>query len=93
MAIFVAIKLPKQWKYWCKKAGLKPIYPQRSRRPIYALIGHGYLWRVTASSRFERSCLQEDFDRWANSGGPTLPIPQTEAQFMSAVAELVVYNP
>lgn len=83
------MKLPKQWKYWAKKAGLRPERIRGAGNGFY-MTGRGRRWRVNCNGQFQCSCLIEDFDRWANSRGAEVDgIPQTEKQFLEAVSKLI----
>lgn len=83
------MKLPKQWFYWCRKAGLKP----ETKRGNYAgfyLKGRNRRWRADCNGNFVCSCPNEHFDRWANSRGAGVGhIPQSEAEFNAAVEYLL----
>lgn len=79
------MNLPKQWRHWCKESGLKPTYKRRKRYSWYALIGHGYHWRITASGMFQRGDRVEDFDRWALSEQVSHPMPRTQGEFTASV--------
>lgn len=82
-------RLPKQWKHWAKKAGLKPERIRGAGNGFY-LVGSGRRWRVNRNGQFECSCPIEDFDRWANSIGAMVDaIPQTEKQFLVTVELLI----
>lgn len=87
------VKLPKQWKHWCKKAGFKiqgyryGMESRWARRPWawFYLEGKGYHWRVNCFAEFERGDTYEDFDRWARCIIDATRLPKTEAEFMEAV--------
>lgn len=82
------LKLPKQWLYWAKKAGLRAEWGRGNQHTHY-LIGRGRYWRVNCNGIFECSCPTQHFDRWANSRGAQMTgIPTTEAEFLEAVREL-----
>jgi hypothetical protein len=82
------MKLPKQWLFWAKKAGLRP-ERKRGQGNQYYLVGRGRRWRVNCYNEFECSCPTEHFDRWANSCGAQMDTPpKTEAEFLAAVAML-----
>lgn len=82
------MKLPKQWKHWAKKAGLKPERKRGAGSGFY-MLGRGRRWRVNCNNQFQCSCPIADFDRWANSLGAQIDgIPQTEKQFLMAVNNL-----
>lgn len=85
------IELPRQWLYWCAKAGLKPSLRSINRkRAGFNLKGHGRRWRVNINGVLQVSCKIAEFDRWANSVEAELPhIPQTEAAFLSAIDQLL----
>lgn len=84
--------MPKQWKHWCKMAGLRPNYAPSARTHWghYNLTGRGRVWRVNCIPEFECSCPTEHFDRWANSRGAQYPgIPTTEKEFRDIVKRLI----
>ena len=79
------MKLPKQWKHWARKAGLRT-ESRRGRFSGFYLVGRGRRWRVNCYGEFECSCPTEHFDRWANSRGEAMDtIPKTESEFLAAV--------
>lgn len=78
------MKLPKQWRHWCKISGLKPVSRPRKAWSWHTLEGCGYLWRVNCLHQFQVSLPYHDFDRWANSTACSLPLPQNKDQFMAA---------
>lgn len=84
-------RLPKQWKYWAKKAGLKP--SGRTGREYwdkFFLTGRDRCWRINDKDIFECSCPIEHFDRWANSrGAEWIGIPKDEKEFLDAVKVLI----
>lgn len=84
-------KLPKQWKHWVRKAGLRVSYTKtRSRWNWFTLAGRGHIWRVNMYGHFQISCPVADFDRWANSSGPAVgTVPKSEAEFLEAVKFLI----
>lgn len=83
------MKLPKQWRHWAKKAGLKP-ERVRGAGNLFYMIGRGRRWRVNCSGQFQCSCWIDEFDRWANSLGAQIDgIPQTEKQFLATVELLI----
>jgi len=101
----MTIKLPKQWKHWCKKAGLRPEttfrYTDGLRRSgrWMSLNGQGRKWRIslrnTANQNdcvFQAGETYEKFDRWARSRRTTFEIPQTWAEFKAAL-DYVKNNP
>lgn len=86
------VRLPKQWKYWCKKAGLKPYLPgYDQRKPVYwnYLHGHGFVWRINFHGYFQRGDLVEEFDRWALCTINEVFCPTTEAAFLRTVNHLI----
>lgn len=83
------MKLPKQWRHWCKMVGLRPVSRPRSAWSWYTLKGHGYFWRVNCIDQFQVSLHYRDFDRWANSTMCTLPLPENKAQFEEAYTYLL----
>jgi hypothetical protein len=40
--------------------------------------------------RFQVSCPLEHFDRWANSSGESIPLPQTKEEFDKAIQQLIL---
>jgi hypothetical protein len=85
------VKLPKQWKHWCKKAGLRPESTgrwARGRWSYMSLRGRGRRWGITCYNDLRVSEGNATFDRWANSEVALVPVPTTEATFMVAVKEL-----
>lgn len=83
------VKLPKQWKYWCRKYGLKP---QRYSRSIYSwfyLEGYGRVWRVNCHGYFEIGDLLTKFDRWALCNPIiSVEVPRTEKEFELAIVHM-----
>jgi len=89
-------KLPKQWKYWCRKYGLKP-YTRWKRRSKYSrsihswfyLEGFGRVWRVNCWNEFQVGDLLEEFDRWALCNPIiSVEIPKTEKEFELAIIQM-----
>ncbi len=91
-------KLPKQWRYWCRKAGLRPrkfMYPRESWA-WYFLTGRGNNWRINPDGQFE---CQGEYKKlssypdvlWIRTQSYWMsgPIPKTEQQFLSAVKTLL----
>lgn len=81
-------KLPKQWKYWVKKYNFGLYKPGRYSQSDFRaddfcyLHKSGYRYRVNRLGLIDKSCREEDFDRWANSTESNLgEIPQTELEF------------
>lgn len=83
------MKLPKQWKRWCKIAGLKPIKYRRDKWSYYYLKGHERYWRINRHDMFQCGDTYHEFDRWANSEIRECPIPQSQQQFVDAVQDLL----
>jgi hypothetical protein len=82
------IKLPKQWKHWCKKAKLRPESTGHWARGKWAHLsvrGLGRRWRIDCYGNLCVSDAERHFDRWANSQVTSVPIPKTEAEFLAAV--------
>ncbi len=84
-------KLPKQWKQWCRRAGLKPHGGgNRSAWRWFYLEGRGRYWRVNCHGMLDVSCPRVDFDRWALSHRASLPCPVTcERDFLATVQQLL----
>lgn len=92
------MKLPKQWRHWCRKAGLRPeariARYNRSTSAWMSLNGQGRKWRIALRDQYplvEEDCVfqagdtYEDFDRWALSERCSFEIPQTWAEFKRAM--------
>ena len=84
------MKLPKQWKHWVSKNGIRSVLSRNSlakkyRRKGYnwfTLKGKGHLWRVNINNEVDIGETYDTFDRWANSIVDTwISIPQTEYEF------------
>lgn len=61
-------KLPKQFYHWCSRLRLhqgSKRYTKKQKIPY--LKGRNRRWRVNCFFDFQMSCVEEDFDRWANS--------------------------
>jgi len=95
---FDRVKLPNQWKQWCKEAKLRPHCrsggrSRANRGGAYSewlyLKGRGFVWRVDCNSMFERGDTHEEFDRWARCNSDEVPLPQTKEEFLKAVNILV----
>lgn len=83
-------KLPKQWKHWVSKAGLRRESTYRSHWSHFTLRGRDHVFRVNMYGHFQISCPIADFDRWANSAGPSVgTVPKTEAEFLATVKFLI----
>lgn len=89
------IKLPKQWKHWCKKANLRiesktrKSYLSRDPKSWGSLNGRGYKWRVNCHGMFQRGDSYKEFDRWARcSPIHEVQLPKTELEFLTAVKNL-----
>uniref|UniRef100_A0AAU6W3L0 Uncharacterized protein n=1 Tax=Pseudomonas phage Cygsa01 TaxID=3138529 RepID=A0AAU6W3L0_9VIRU len=90
--IHTELKLPKQWKRWFKKAGLKDTYGSSlSRRYGQAYFkGHGRNWRIDATGNLDMSEPFATFDRWANSLESSVPMTaKTEKEFYNLVMGLL----
>lgn len=89
------MKLPKQWRHWCKLAGLRPEggHGQGNWRWVY-LIGRGRRWRLNCYNQFQMSVPLKEFDRWANSVAAFYArCPQTEREFLTVVNTMVTTDP
>ena len=81
------MKLPKQIKRWCYKARLRQEGDRGARwarQNILRWRGHGRRWRI-ANGYLDMSCLEHDFDRWANSTEFRFPLPTCEKDFVNIV--------
>ena len=83
------VKLPKQWRHWCKLAGLKPQWMPRTKDSKSNMVGKGRNWRVTCDNKFQVSEPLSVFDRWANSALGSIDLPTTEKDFLKAVGKLL----
>lgn len=89
------MKLPKQWKHWCKKANLRPESTSggwhRTRWAYTYLNGRGRKWRIALKDVnkdqrvFQAGNRYDNFDRWALSERFDFDIPKTWAEFKSVV--------
>ncbi len=85
-------KLPKQWKHWCKLAGLHPRKGTDRKDQWWYLQGHGHEWRVNDKRMFQCGDRIVDFDRWALCDIKELPVPTTRDEFLKAVEDLVILH-
>lgn len=91
----MSLKLPKQWKHWCRLAGLRPEGRGRYIRTTsawMALNGQGRKWRIALRDAaqpgdciFQAGDNYADFDRWALSEQRDFEIPRSWAEFDAAV--------
>lgn len=84
------VKLPKQWRRWAKKAGLKDSYSSSLRRRYQScyFTGHGRHWRIDCFGDLDMSCPIDEFDRWANSlERCTQMTAKTEREFVCMVGD------
>lgn len=84
------VKLPKQWRHWCKLAGLKSESHNagkcsRGKWTYFSLIGFSRHWRVNCHATFDMSETFDTFDRWANSHELTMPMPKTKDEFLKTI--------
>ena len=82
------VKLPKQWKDWCRKSGLRAVNSgfKLGRKYDYLnLKGKGRQWRVNCYGDFQCSDRYAEFDRWANSHIELDRIPQSLKEFRDTV--------
>lgn len=88
-------KLPKQWRKWVQKAGLRTAYDSKlDRHSSYGgdhyLKGHGRHWRVDCEGYLDVSEPFETFDRWANSLVRSVPMTaKTEREFLDLVVGML----
>lgn len=90
----VDVKLPKQWKHWCSKNGLR-----RSSRKVHKwdrkesawmyLKGRGFVWRINCFGEFQRGDPHDEFDRWALCKIDSAKIPSSMTEFANTVNMLV----
>lgn len=89
----------KQLKHWCKVARIcvegsdKTDWSRRADITNLYMEGHNRKFRMTnygeETDYIQVSCPLEHFDRWANSGGETVPMPKSEAMFISTIHDLI----
>ena len=91
----VVVKLPKQWKHWCQKAGLRRYsnrvhkWDRNSDAWCY-LKGRGFVWRINCFGHFQRGDTHEEFDRWALCQIDQIDhIPASETEFLNTVELLI----
>ena len=85
----MSLKLPKQWRHWCKLMKLKPEGRGKYQLRYFALVGRGRHLRVNMYGEFQMSEKHEKFDRWANSLEKTAPMPKTKYEFIKTVKEML----
>jgi hypothetical protein len=85
------IKLPKQWKHWCKLAKLRPASKRKPRSPYayFYLRGHGRCWRVNCDGMLQCGDTYADFDRWALSDITEASLPGNLHNFVETVKLLL----
>ena len=83
------LELPKQWRHWCRKAGLRPTYGGRRHYDWSYLKGRGRFWRLNCHGMFQCGDTYAEFDRWALCKIAELPCPKSELQFIDAVRALL----
>ena len=79
------MKLPKQWKDWCRAARLRPSSRYLDRRWPDAwmyLRGHWRLWRLDCNGKLQCGDTYENFDRWALCDIREADCPLTRAEFV-----------
>lgn len=96
--------IPKSMRHWAQQAGFYPSKRwglHRSWRRHKCFLARSTKARFTAGTRdgvryirvlphIDRMDICDGcFDRWANSLGASVRMPQTEAEFMAAIDELV----
>lgn len=85
------VKLPKQWKDWCKSANLRVNSFRNRQKDLYNwlyLKGRGRHWRVNCFNMLQRGDTYDEFDRWALCEIEEVPLPRTKAEFLAAVEKL-----
>jgi hypothetical protein len=93
------IVLPKQWKDWCRRAGLRTMGPRRKwernwRSSWLYLQGRGHVWRINCYGEFQCGDTHEDFDRWARCYivYVDFDIFKSRDQFVNIVKQLAVFQ-
>ncbi len=74
-------KLPKQWLYWCRKAGLKPVHPRSSTSRHYLKMSR-YIF--TIDDHYGFAILNSQNHRYI---APR--IPQTELEFITTIDVMI----
>lgn len=88
-------KLPKQWKHWCQKAGLdrhtrtRGVHKGRYPGAWLYLKGRGRVWRLNDKGMFQCGDTYAEFDRWALCDIEALPRPNSLAEFLTTVEQLL----
>ena len=83
------IKLPKQFKHWCQKTGLKPRHKGFHISSWFYLQGHGREWRINCYGELQCGDKYKDFDRWALCDIYETEMPNNLADFKDAVKNLL----
>lgn len=83
------MKLPKQWKHWCRINGLHPCYKGKRDFDWFCLRGCGYVWRVNCYDELECGDKIEEFDRWALCDIERTSVPRGKEHFKAAVDSLL----
>lgn len=92
------IVLPKQWKHWCRSAGLglgKPLRKwDRNLDSWINLVGNGHRWRINMYGEFQCGDRNSDFDRWALSNNVFVDfeIFKSRDQFVKIVKQMVAFH-
>lgn len=82
--------LQKQWRHWCREAGLKPHYGgRRNNHNWYYLKGHGRVWRLNCFNMLQCGDTLEDFDRWALCSISETERPTSLSGFKETVQSLL----
>lgn len=82
--------LPKQWRHWCKTAGLRQHNGGRKRHDWLYLKGHGRVWRINCFYEFQCGDTYAEFDRWALCSIESARMPTSKAAFVATVRELLI---
>lgn len=90
----VEVKLPKQWKDWCKQCGLRATNSgfklgKFKKYDYFTLKGKGRHWRVNCYGELQCSERYENFDRWANSHQESESMPVSFVDFRNVVYTLM----
>lgn len=83
------MKLPKQWKHWCRINGLRPFYGGITQSDWFYLRGRGHVWRVNCHNEFECGDKIEEFCRWALCDIERTGVPRNKESFKVAVDSLL----
>ena len=83
------MRLPKQFKHWCSRAGLRQRHKGRHASDWHYLKGHGREWRINCHGMLQCGDKYEDFNRWALCNIREADLPTCLNDFINTVNQLV----